>query len=201
MNIIEVVDRYLEGNRRLVVPGFGAFVAKESGEVVFSEMLQTDDGVLRALLAAEGLSEMECAAIIDRFVFEVRHELASYGYCRLGNVGTLRRIPESGALRLMPPPPATPTTIPAPAQPKVAAVPPVPQPVVPAEQPRRAPRRRAPKKRGVDKFVMTIAVVVLLLAAAAIAYGWYSNRQVDVEQDDMAMDALRIELGASSSQQ
>ena len=80
-------------------------------------------------------------------------------------------------------------------------MPPVPQPVVPAEQPRRAPRRSAPKKRGVDKFVMTIAVVVLLLAAAAIAYGWYSNRQVDVEQDDMAMDALRIELGASSSQQ
>ena len=209
MNIIEVVDRYLEGNRRLVVPGFGAFVAKESGEVVFSEMLQTDDGVLRALLAAEGLSEMECAAIIDRFVFEVRHELASYGYCRLGNVGTLRRIPESGALRLMPPPPATPTTIPAPAQPKVAAVPPVPQPVVPAEQsstppaeqPRRAPRRSAPQKRGVDKFVMAIAVAVLLLAAAAIAYGWYSNRQVNIEQDDMAMDALRIELGASSSQQ
>ena len=206
MGVIEVVGRYLEDNRRLVVPGFGAFVVKESGEVLFSEMLQTDDGVLRALLAAEGLSEMECAAMIDRFIFEVRNELTNYGYCRLGDVGTLRRMPESGALKLMPPPPAAPRVTPTTAPPRVTAAPqsvaqPA-QPVVPpVGQPRPAPRRGVPQKRGVDKFVMTIAVAVLLLAAAAIAYGWYSNRQVNIEQDDMAMDALRIELGASSSQQ
>ena len=210
MGIVEVVGRYLEENRRLVVPGFGAFVVKESGELLFSEMLQTDDGVLRALLAAEGLSEMECAAMIDRFIFEVRNELSNYGYCRLGDVGTLRRLPESGALKLMPPPPAAPRVAPPATQPRVAvtppAAPPAPQPAAPAAVPpvgqsRPVPRRSAPQKRGVDKFVMAIAVAVLLLAAAAIAYGWYSNRQVNIEQDDMAMDALRIELGASSSQQ
>ena len=41
--------------------------------VVFSELMKRDDGVLRSLLQAEGLSEVEIAGEIDRFVFEVRH--------------------------------------------------------------------------------------------------------------------------------
>ena len=203
MGIVEVVGRYLEENRRLVVPGFGAFVVKESGELLFSEMLQTDDGVLRALLAAEGLSEMECAAMIDRFIFEVRNELTNYGYCRLGDVGTLRRLPESGALKLMPPPPAAPRVAPPVAQPRVAVTPPAapaapsaPQPAAPAAVPpvgqsRPMPRRSAPQKRGVDKFVMAIAIVVLLFAAAAIAYGLYSNKQANFVEDDVQMEELR----------
>jgi hypothetical protein len=49
------------------------------------------------------MSDMEVAVTIDRFVFEVRHELERYGYCRLGEVGTLRIEPEKGVLKLYPP--------------------------------------------------------------------------------------------------
>ena len=78
-------------------------MAKESGERIFSGLLRTDDGVLSSLLKARGLNEMEAAITIDRFIFEVRHELEQYGYCRLGEVGTLRIEPETKALRLYPP--------------------------------------------------------------------------------------------------
>ena len=104
MNIVEeVIVEYLRSNRRLVIPNFGAFMAKESGERIFSGLLRTDDGVLSSLLKARGLNEMEAAITIDRFIFEVRHELEQYGYCRLGEVGTLRIEPETKALRLYPP--------------------------------------------------------------------------------------------------
>ena len=101
--VVEVISAYLQTNRRLVVPGFGAFVTKESGERVFSDLLRTDDGVLASLLRNRGLSEMEAAVMTDRFIFEVRHELEQYGYCRLNDIGTLRIEPTTRALRLYPP--------------------------------------------------------------------------------------------------
>ena len=104
MNIVvEVIAAYLLSNRRLVVPAFGAFMVKESGERVFSELLRTDDGVLASLLREKGLNEMEVAVMVDRFIFEVRHELEQYGYCRLGEIGTLRIEPSTKVLRLYPP--------------------------------------------------------------------------------------------------
>jgi len=101
--VVEVIAEHLRSNRRLVVPAFGAFVVKETGERLFSDLLNTDDGVLVSLLRAKGLSEMEVAVSIDRFIFEVRHELEQYGYCRLGEVGTLRIEPATKVLRLYPP--------------------------------------------------------------------------------------------------
>ena len=38
--IVDVINEYLKSNRRLVVPGFGAFLAKEDGEIIFSELLK-----------------------------------------------------------------------------------------------------------------------------------------------------------------
>ena len=101
--VVEVIAKYLQTNRRLVVPAFGAFVVKESGERVFSDLLNSDDGVLTSLLRERGLNEMETAVTIDRFIFEVRHELEQYGYCRLGEIGTLRIEPATKVLRLYPP--------------------------------------------------------------------------------------------------
>ena len=101
--VIEVISEHLRTNRRLVVPGFGAFMVKESGERVFSDLLRTDDGVLNSLLRNRGLNEMEAAVTVDRFIFEMRHDLEMYGYYRLGEVGTLRIEPETKCLRLNPP--------------------------------------------------------------------------------------------------
>lgn len=104
MNIVvDIISEYLRSNRRLVVPTFGAFMVKESGERIFSDLLNTDDGVLASLLHAKGLSEMEAAVTIDRFIFELRHELEEYGYCRLGEIGTLRVEPTTKVLKLYPP--------------------------------------------------------------------------------------------------
>lgn len=89
--IVKLISKYLETHKRLVVPNLGAFIVKEPGQsVLFSNLIKNDDGVLRSLLTADGISEMEAAAAVDRFVFEVRFRLQNNGVCRLGGFGELR---------------------------------------------------------------------------------------------------------------
>ena len=67
--LYRTIERYLESHKRLVIPQFGAFVVKTRGEsVLFTELLRRDDGVLRTLLREEGMSELEAAGEIDRFL-------------------------------------------------------------------------------------------------------------------------------------
>lgn len=93
--LIEIIRNYLSEHRRLVVPQLGAFVVKvPEGDVVFSELLKRDDGVLRGLLVSQqGLSELEAAGVIDRFVFEVRHALEKDGIYRLEGFGRMTLSP------------------------------------------------------------------------------------------------------------
>ena len=202
--VAEVIAEYLRSNRRLVVPNFGAFMVKESGERLFSELLRTDDGVLSSLLLNKGMNEMEAAVMIDRFIFEVRHELEQYGYCRLGEIGTLRMEPTTKVMKLYPPvqgelPKQTPY---------------IPKPVSETENGKRrteneksesengskniggeeeAPNAsNTPKKtRKKFDFVMVMAVIILLAALVAIGYGWYVS-SLGVADEDAAMDALRV---------
>ena len=89
--IVELISKYLESNKRLVVPNLGAFIVKEAGRVVlFSNLIKGDDGVLRSLLVEAGVSEMETAAALDRFVFEVNFRLESTGECLLDGFGILK---------------------------------------------------------------------------------------------------------------
>jgi nucleoid DNA-binding protein len=201
--VLEVIAEHLQTNRRLVVPNFGAFVVKESGERLFSDLLRTDDGVLTSLLRNKGLTEMETAVVTDRFIFEVRHELEQYGYCRLGEIGTLRVEPATRTLRLYPPvqgemPKQTPY---------------IPKPIVETENEKVATKEQdtesserpstpitpiAPKKavqpRKKFDFVMIVAVVILVVALLGIGYGWYVSN-LGTADDDAAMDALRITPG------
>ena len=201
--VVEVIVAYLQANRRLVVPAFGAFVVKESGERVFSDLLNSDDGVLTSLLRERGLSEMEAAVTIDRFIFEVRHELEQYGYCRLGEIGTLRVEPSTKVLRLYP---------------QVQGELPKQTPYIPKEvsetehEKRKAgaekksigsdnetpanlamPKKSAKPRKKVD-LVMVVAVIILLAALAGIGYGWYVSNLGTVD-DDAAMDAMRVTPG------
>lgn len=206
MDVTDVIANYLRDNhRRLVVPAFGAFVVKESGEVLFSELLKTDDGVLRGLLAAGGLSELECAGLIDRFIFDVRNALSEKGRFDMGGFGGLA-VGADGEIRFVPRA-AVPTG-------KVVGKPAVPKAAQPSktgvskpdtfraetqperERPKAAvPRRRESRKRGVDWFVVA-AVVVLLAAVAVIAYGYFCS----AEQDDEAMmDSLRWQIEQPAS--
>lgn len=206
MDVTDVIANYLRDNhRRLVVPAFGAFVVKESGEVLFSELLKTDDGVLRGLLAAGGLSELECAGLIDRFIFDVRNALSEKGRFDMDGFGGLA-VGADGEIRFVPRA-AVPTG-------KVVGKPAVPKAAQPSktgvskpdtfraetqperERPKAAvPRRRESRKRGVDWFVVA-AVVVLLAAVAVIVYGYFCS----AEQDDEAMmDSLRWQIEQPAS--
>lgn len=226
VKVEELILAYLQSNRRLVVPGFGAFMAKEGGERVFSELLRNDDGVLASLLKESNrLSDMEAAIVIDRFIFEVRHELEQYGYCRLGALGTLRIEPETKALRLFP-------QVQGEVQP-VAHTPYIPEPITEEDEPEsnvvdvvadtevlqaelpldgkshdesvadvqvkserveepkreqpsekrpqqpRPQRRPKPKKKARKKYdwvIVTLAVLVVIAALLAVAYGWYVSQ-------------------------
>ena len=198
--VVEVIAEYLRTNRRLVVPAFGAFMVKESGERIFSDLLNTDDGVLTSLLRARGLTEIEAAVTIDRFIFEMRHDLEEYGYYRLGEVGTLRVDPSTRSLRLYPPvqgelPKQTPY---------------IPKQVSETENGKRktenedksigienetlaTPKKPAKPRKKFD-FVMVVAIVIVVLALAGIAYGWYVSN-LGTADDDAAMEALRVTPG------
>lgn len=186
-------------------------MVKESGERIFSNLLNTDDGVLASLLRARGLSEMETAVTIDRFIFEVRHELEEYGYCRLGEIGTLRCEPATKVLRLYPPvqgelPKQTPY-VPQPIEKVEKAAEPnetkatnganatIEQTSKTPNAPKTPKTPKTPlKPRKKFDLVMVVAIVILVAALAAIAYGWYVSN-LGVENDDAAMDALRITPG------
>lgn len=97
--ICEYITQYLLLNKRLVVPGLGAFVVNPAnGELIFVELLKQDDGVLMRQLMADGLSAIEAANVIDRFVFEVRHRVDSGGTAMLNGIGRLSKA-EDGLYR------------------------------------------------------------------------------------------------------
>ncbi len=181
MDIIEIISQYLHDNRRLVVPSFGAFIVKDTGEVLFSELLKSDDGVLRTLLSDKGLGEVAAAGAIDRFIFEARDALSETGRFPMGALGVLT-VGANGALRLEQSAPKQST-----AEPKPVAEPKLQQPRQNADTV--CPQR---KRRGTDWF-MIIAIIVLLGALAAIAYGWFCSQQQG-ESDDAMMDELRYRI-------
>lgn len=198
--VVDVINEYLKSNRRLVIPSFGAFVTKEDGQIIFSELLKKDDGILRGLLVAKGLREIEAAGKIDRFVFEIRHALMQVGACPVADFGTFYRTAEGvvtfdATKPILEPIPAvtepaadvvpaavTPTPTPTPA-PAPAAI------VGPSSTPTsRRPRR---KSRG-GGFAMIVAIIAIVAALAALAYGIYTMVTVPNDNLDQQMDALRM---------
>ena len=72
--LTNIISEYLKHNKRLVVPKLGTFIVKaQGGAILFSDLMRNDDGVLRSLLMAYGMKELEANGLIDRLVFEVRH--------------------------------------------------------------------------------------------------------------------------------
>ncbi|MFR9523782.1 MAG: hypothetical protein SNH94_04330 [Rikenellaceae bacterium] len=88
MELTEVISKYLEENRRLVVPALGAFLVKQPDHlIVFSPLLTRDDGVLRALLLDRGISEIEASGMIQRLVFDMRYLVENGGELSLPGLG------------------------------------------------------------------------------------------------------------------
>lgn len=198
--LIRTISQYLESHKRLVVPQLGTFIVKEPGvSIVFSELLKRDDGTLRRLLIDGGLSELEAAGEIDRFVFEVRHavehgaefRLDGFGVMRPGPNGTIafafesRRAESASGASGLPvrprrptdsrSPPAGPTTNPA------FRLRPRWLPILRCAACATASRQKTPTPiltstvlracRKADRFIW-IALIAAALAVAAIAFGY-----------------------------
>ena len=89
--ITNILIEYLKHNKRIVVPKLGAFIVKQpSGIIRFTDLMRNDDGVLRSLLIAYGMSEIEANGKIDRFVFEIRHAISQDGKYMLADFGEFR---------------------------------------------------------------------------------------------------------------
>lgn len=208
VNIVEVIAKHLQTNRRLVVPSLGAFVVKSSGEILFSELLKNDDGVLRALLADRGMGEIEAAGCINRFVFEVRHGLDNTATYALDDLGTLRRA-SSGNVVLVPKrvAPAPIVVMPEPVEtphveesvaaavvetPSEESEPALPRKLTVPERYRRP--KRPTQRKGSDKFIVVVAVVAAVMALCAIGFAIYCQQtnpeQIEVVEEDI--DALRV---------
>lgn len=193
--LIHVLTRYLSDHKRLVVPQLGAFIVREPDrEILFSELLRRDDGVLRALLTEASGSELAAAGELDRFLFEVRHALEHGRSYPLEGLGRFEPGP-GGTLRFVyAPRPAAPAAAPAEAAkaPSDARMEPdrlaeavkgafgEGRPADPAVRGLRygKPQRdyAARSRRRGDLFIW-IAVAVAAVALAAIAFGYYSDRQ------------------------
>lgn len=204
--LIQTISQYLESNKRLVIPQLGAFIVKEAGRnIVFTEMLKRDDGVLRALLREKGANEIEAAGEIDRFVFEVRHAVQQGGEYRLEKLGAMKPGPNGTIVFVYEPgrKPAARTAVPQPAEqssvgthidvdnPKVSPSAKLnPEPYVKGLRYGKPNKSTAPytyvdgrrRKRG-DRFVW-IALIAVFFALSVIAFGWWSssqNEEADVE--------------------
>lgn len=215
--LVTNIIRYLESHKRLVVPQLGAFIVKERGQVLFTELLKRDDGVLRNLLRDEGLNELEAAGEIDRFVFEIRHAaehgreypIEGFGTMKPGTNGTIAFV---YAPRKTEPAPTNtekqqaPTTTPGPepdarraAVPaaRVPASPLHPEPCLKGLRYGKPPKNTntytyvgsAPRKRRTDRFVW-IAAIAAVIALAAIAFGYFREAQ------DKRQEAAPVEKAA-----
>lgn len=89
--INKIIAEYLQTNKRLVVPHFGAFIRKENSEaIVFVPFLKKDDGVLQQLLVSEyGMDSADAQAVIDEYIAEIKESIAVRGAYVIEGVGRL----------------------------------------------------------------------------------------------------------------
>lgn len=99
----QAICRILSGDsRRVIIPGWGAFIKRDSGETVFTDILQTDDGILKQTVAetfGTGTSGAESAVTL--FADKAKKDIIRYGHTHIAGVGTVSLTPE-GKYRFSP---------------------------------------------------------------------------------------------------
>lgn len=90
--INKIIIEYLRGNKRLVIPDFGAFIRKEEGNsIVFIPFLRKDDGVLETqLVTGYGLSPAEAQSVIAGYTEKIKKTLELNGEFAIERLGVLR---------------------------------------------------------------------------------------------------------------
>ena len=98
-----IIDGMLRnGARRAIIPGVGAFIRKESGEVIFSDLLRCDDGAMAAYLVEhEGITPAMAQERTRAYAGRVQAELTRSGRVEFPGWGILSRT-EQGHYRFVP---------------------------------------------------------------------------------------------------
>lgn len=89
--ISAIIEAYLQRENRLIIPNVGTLLKrKESGEIVFVEMLKKDDGKLKALVATDlAIDADEAAAIVEGYAEEIGRQIATSRKFIIDGVGVL----------------------------------------------------------------------------------------------------------------
>lgn len=89
--ISAIIEAYLQRENRLIIPNVGTLLKrKESGEIVFVEMLKKNDGKLEALVAAQfGVAAEEAAAIVEGYSEEIGRQITASRKFIIDGVGVL----------------------------------------------------------------------------------------------------------------
>ena len=89
----EAIRGILDGGaRKVIIPGCGTFIRRESGELVFTELLRTDDGRLTAALAAsQGIAPEAARKLVEAYAAAMNRKLAGTGRMTVEGVGTIVR--------------------------------------------------------------------------------------------------------------
>lgn len=98
-----IIDGMLRnGARRAIIPGVGAFIRKESGEVIFSDLLRCDDGAMAAYLVEhEGITPAMAQERTRVYAGRVQAELTRSGRVEFPGWGILSRT-EQGHYHFVP---------------------------------------------------------------------------------------------------
>ncbi len=86
-------------NTRIILPEFGAFLVKDSGDkgfnpanVSFSPFLRYNDGMLEVYVAKKrGISKEEASKVVREFVETIKNELLEKGFYEVEGLGDLKR--------------------------------------------------------------------------------------------------------------
>ena len=93
-----IIAQYIANETRLIIPEVGTLIRrKESGEIVFMEMLKKNDGVLSGLIVNTlDVSPSKSAEILKRYTADIQKQLTSSKKFILDGVGVLLVRPEGG---------------------------------------------------------------------------------------------------------
>lgn len=91
VEINTLIARYIAENTRLIIPNIGTLLRrKESGEIVFMEMLKKGDGALNSLVGAHlSLSEADAMAAVENYAAEIKRAVESDKKFIMDGVGVL----------------------------------------------------------------------------------------------------------------
>lgn len=154
VKISAIIEAYLQRENRLIIPSVGTLLKrKESGEIVFVEMLKKNDGKLVGLVAEQfGVAADEAEAIVEGYSEEIGRQIATSRKFIIDGVGVLL-VGANGALDFAFNPFTR--TIPAPeSEPKSVAVEPkapvAEAPKAPVAEQAKAPAAEQPKSNVIE---------------------------------------------------